>query len=29
MDRFIDVYNPDTGIKQRVPEHFLDDPVLG
>lgn len=29
MTRFVDVYNPDTGIKQSVPEHFLDDPVLG
>lgn len=29
MSRFIDVYNPETGIKQSVPEHFLDDPILG
>lgn len=29
MSRFVDVYNPDTGIKQSVPEHFLDDPILG
>ncbi len=27
--RFVDVYNPETGIKQSVPEHFLDDPILG
>lgn len=29
MSRFVDVYNPETGIKQSVPEHFLDDPILG
>ncbi len=29
MTRFVDAYNPATGIKQSVPEHFLDDPVLG
>lgn len=29
MTRFVDVYNPETGIKQSVPEHFLGDPVLG
>lgn len=27
--RFVDAYNPETGIKQSVPEHFLDDPILG
>lgn len=29
MTRFVDAYNPETGIKQSVPEHFLDDPILG
>jgi hypothetical protein len=29
MSRFVDVFNPETGIKQSVPEHFLDDPILG
>lgn len=28
-DGFVDVYDVNTGIKQRVPAHFLDDPVLG
>lgn len=28
IDGFVEVYGP-SGLKQRVPEHFLDDPVLG
>lgn len=29
MDDFVDVYAVATGRKQRVPRHFVDDPVLG
>jgi hypothetical protein len=29
MDDFIEVYAVATGRKQRVPRHFLDDPMLG
>lgn len=28
FDGFVDVYDKKTGIKQRVPEHWLDNPVL-
>lgn len=28
FDGFVDVYDKNTGIKQRVPEHFMDNPVL-
>lgn len=26
---FVDVYDVNTGIKQRIPAHFLADPILG
>lgn len=29
IDGFVEVYDTRTGIKQRVPSHFLDDPILG
>lgn len=28
MAKFVDVYDKTTGRKHRVPEHFLDNPVL-
>lgn len=28
MDPFVDVYAKDTGLKHRVPAHYLDNPVL-
>jgi hypothetical protein len=28
-DLFVDAYSVTTGLKQRIPRHWLDDPVLG
>jgi hypothetical protein len=28
-DLFVDAYSVTTGVKQRIPRHWLDDPVLG
>ncbi|WP_248582601.1 hypothetical protein [Nocardioides sp. InS609-2] len=28
-DGFVEVYDTITGLKQRVPAHFVDDPILG
>lgn len=28
MAQFIDVYAKDTGVKHRVPAHYMDNPVL-
>lgn len=29
MGKFVPVYSKTTGLKHRVPEHWLDHPVLG